>query len=125
MATAKKKHETINFGDQAIQVAQLKTVAGVPIDVADLTDIVDNGTVLTVPQTLDPDLDETSVVITYTTGDPSITPNGAVTVADGADPTVDELLELAEELIAAVDATNTKVNALIDALTTAGILEAS
>jgi hypothetical protein len=58
------------------------------------------------------------IIITYTTGDPSITPNGAVTVADGATPTVDELLELAEELIA-------NQNAIIDVLVGAGLMAAS
>lgn len=36
MATAKPKHETINFGDQAIQVAQLKTLSGTAVDVSAL-----------------------------------------------------------------------------------------
>jgi hypothetical protein len=52
---------------------------------------------------------QSAVTVTYTTGDPSITPNGAVTVADGATPTVDELLELFVEL-------NAKVAAIIAAL---------
>jgi hypothetical protein len=50
-----------------------------------------------------------AITITYTTGDPSITPDGAVTIADGATPTVDELLEAVVEL-------NAKVQAIIDAL---------
>lgn len=58
------------------------------------------------------------VVITYTTGDPSITPNGAVTIADGATPTVDELLELCEELLA-------NQNAIIAALEAYGIAASS
>lgn len=36
MATAKHKTKTINFGNQALQVAQLKTVSGSAVDVADL-----------------------------------------------------------------------------------------
>ena len=36
--------------------------------------------------------------ITYTANDPSITPNNAVTIADGSAPTVSELLELCVEL---------------------------
>ena len=39
-----------------------------------------------------------NLVITYTTGDPSYTAGQAVTVANGATPTVRELLELILEL---------------------------
>ena len=39
------------------------------------------------------------LTITYTTNDPSITANGATTVADGSAATVAELLELVEELL--------------------------
>jgi hypothetical protein len=39
MATAKHKTKTINFGDQALQVAQLKSLAGAAVDVADLTSL--------------------------------------------------------------------------------------
>lgn len=39
------------------------------------------------------------IVITYSANDPGITPNAAVTVADGSTPTVAELLELCEELL--------------------------
>jgi hypothetical protein len=38
------------------------------------------------------------VAVTYTTNDPSITANQAITVADGSTPTVAELLEFCEEL---------------------------
>lgn len=55
------------------------------------------------------------IAITYSSNDPSITPNGAVTVTDGSTPTVGELLELCEEIIA-------NQNAIIDALQGAGIL---
>lgn len=55
------------------------------------------------------------IAITYSSNDPSITPNGAVTVADGSAATVAELLELCEEIIA-------KQNAIIDALQGAGIV---
>lgn len=40
-----------------------------------------------------------SLAITYTSNDPGITPDGAVTIADGSTPTVAELLELCEEII--------------------------
>lgn len=59
-----------------------------------------------------------AVDVTYTTGDPSITPNGAVTIADGATPTVDELLEYCEEL-------NAKLTAIQAALEGAGITAAA
>ena len=54
------------------------------------------------------------VTITYTTGNPSITANGAVTVANGATPTVAELLELCVEL-------NTKIGALQTQLQNLGL----
>lgn len=44
------------------------------------------------------------IAITYSSNDPTITPDGAVTVADGSAPTVGELLELVEELKANQDA---------------------
>lgn len=47
------------------------------------------------------------VVITYTANDPSIVPDAAVTIADGATPTVNELLELVVELQAQVEALQT------------------
>lgn len=37
MATAKRKHETINFGDQAIQCAQLKNTDGTAVDLSSVT----------------------------------------------------------------------------------------
>ena len=49
------------------------------------------------------------LTIVYTSNDPSITPDGSVTFADGSTPTVDELLEAVEELSA-------KVSAIIAAL---------
>jgi len=55
------------------------------------------------------------VTIAYTANDPSITPNGSVTVADGSTPTVDELLELVEEL-------NAKIEAIATALQNAGLM---
>lgn len=58
------------------------------------------------------------VAITYTTGDPSITPNSAITIADGGTPTVDELLEFCVEL-------NAKVSTIIDALEAYGITATS
>ena len=58
------------------------------------------------------------VAITYTANDPSIIPDGAVTVADGSAATVAELLELVVELKANQDA-------LIDALQAFGIVATS
>lgn len=55
------------------------------------------------------------ITITYTSNDPGITPNQAVTVANGSTPTVAELLELCEELIA-------NQNSIIDALQAYGIM---
>lgn len=55
------------------------------------------------------------VAVTYSSNDPSITPNGAVTIADGSTPTVNELLEYCVELSA-------QVNALTDALQGAGLM---
>lgn len=40
----------------------------------------------------------------YTTNDPSITPDASITFADGAAPTVAELLEAVEELAAEIAA---------------------
>ena len=45
----------------------------------------------------------TEVAITYTTNDPSITPNQAITIADGSAATAAELLEFCEELKANQD----------------------
>lgn len=42
---------------------------------------------------------QTNFTLTYTTNDPTITPDGAVTIADGSTPTVAELLEFCEEII--------------------------
>lgn len=58
------------------------------------------------------------VAITWSSNDPSITPNDAVTIANGTVPTVAELQEFCVEL-------NAKVSAIIDALEGAGILAAS
>jgi len=58
------------------------------------------------------------LAITYTANDPSITPNNAITVADGSSPSVGELLEFCEELKA-------KVHAVIDALEGVGITASS
>ena len=54
--------------------------------------------------------------LTYTANDPSITPDGSVTIADGSAPTDAELLEFLEELQA-------KQIAIITALENAGLLE--
>lgn len=65
------------------------------------------------------------IAVTYTTGDPSITPDGAITIADGATPTVDELLEFCVELNAAVDAIDTKITAILTALEGFGVTASS
>jgi hypothetical protein len=53
--------------------------------------------------------------LTYSANDPSITPDGSVTIADGSAPTDAELLEFLEELQA-------KQIAIITALEGSGIL---
>ena len=53
--------------------------------------------------------------INYSSNDPSIVPDGAVTIADGSSPSVAELLELCEELLA-------KQNTIIDALQAANLV---
>lgn len=58
------------------------------------------------------------MAIVYTSNDPSITPDGSVTFADGSTPTVAELLEAVEELTA-------KVNLLIAATEAFGITASS
>lgn len=68
---------------------------------------------------------DNDITITYTTGDPSITTNGAITIADGSTPTVGELLEFCEELNDAVAALDTKINAIIAALEGAGVAASS
>lgn len=55
------------------------------------------------------------VAITWTSNGPGITPNSAVTIANGNTPTVVELQELCVEI-------NAKVSAIIDALQGAGIV---
>lgn len=44
------------------------------------------------------------VTVTYTASNPNITPNGAVTIANGGTPTVAELLEFCVELNAKIAA---------------------
>lgn len=58
------------------------------------------------------------VAIVYTSNDPSITPDGTTTIADGSSPTVAELLELITELRA-------NQNAIIDALQAFSIVASS
>jgi len=58
------------------------------------------------------------IAVTWSTGNPSITPNSAVTIADGATPTVAELQEFCVEL-------NAKVSAILAALEGAGIAASS
>ena len=56
-----------------------------------------------------------SLVITYSSNDPSITPDDALTISDGSAASVAELLEFCEEL-------KDDVNAIMTALRNAGIL---
>ena len=49
--------------------------------------------------------------ITYTTNDPSITPDNSVTIADGSAPTVSELLELCVELKNQIETLKGRLNA--------------
>jgi len=42
---------------------------------------------------------QTNFTLTYTANDPSITPDGSVTIADGSAPTDAEILEFLEEII--------------------------
>ncbi|MCB0159765.1 MAG: hypothetical protein KDD83_16655 [Caldilineaceae bacterium] len=58
------------------------------------------------------------LAITYSSNDPTITANGAVTVADGSAASVAELLELCEELMA-------QTNAILAALRGVGIIASS
>jgi len=51
-----------------------------------------------------------SIGITYSSNDPSIVPDGAITIADGSTPTVAELLEFCEELNAALEALRVAVS---------------
>lgn len=55
---------------------------------------------------------QAALAITYSSNDPSITPNGAVTIADGSAPTVSELLECVEELSAMIQHLNTVVEGI-------------
>lgn len=58
------------------------------------------------------------MTITYTANNPSITPDGSITIADGSTPTVNELLEFCEELSA-------KLNAVYDLLEAYGLQASS
>lgn len=55
----------------------------------------------------------TAPVITYSSNNPSITPDAAVTIADGSAPSVGELLEFCEELKKCVADTATAVGVLL------------
>lgn len=55
------------------------------------------------------------LTVAYTAGNPNIVPNGTVTIANGATPTVAELLEAVEELKA-------KLNTTLARLRAAGII---
>lgn len=58
------------------------------------------------------------IAVTYSSNDPSITADDAITIANGSTPTVAELLEFCEEL-------NAKVSAIIDALEGFGVSASS
>lgn len=58
------------------------------------------------------------LAVTYTLNDPTITPNNAITIADGSAATVAELLEFCEELKA-------DIHAIIDVLEGAGLAASS
>ena len=49
MATAKHKSKTINFGSQALQADQLKTVSGSAVDISDLVTLAGTAGVIQVP----------------------------------------------------------------------------
>lgn len=119
MATAKPDSETMDMEGLALRVDQLQTGAGVAVDVSDLTGL-DGFSV----QTFDSDSDN-DIAITYSAADPSITTNGAITIANGGTPTVAELLEFCEELNDGIAGLDTKLNALIDALIAGEVLAAS
>jgi len=86
--------------------AKLTVGASGQLDVVAGGTITDDGTQASAISTL---------AITYTGNDPSITANGALTIADGSTPTVAELLEFCEELKA-------QTNALAAALRGVGII---
>lgn len=91
------RSERYELGDQQLVVAEVVDLSGNPLT---FTGVAPS--------------DVTPVAITYTTGNPNITPDGAITIANGATPTVSELLQFCVEL-------NTKVDALADALADRGI----
>ena len=96
-------------------VAELNIMDGVTADAAEISLLAGAGAAVA-SGTQDAAIAD--IAITYSTNDPSITPDGAVTVADGSSATVAELLELVEELIA-------KQNLIIDALEAFGVLAAA
>lgn len=53
-----------------------------------------------------------ALAITYSANDPSITPNGALTIADGSAPTVLELQEGLEEAFARINTLTTQLQNL-------------
>jgi hypothetical protein len=99
-------------GAQAAAVTP--TATDPTLDASDITD--NSGGVDPGDQTIAAITEATGVTITYTANDPSITPDGAVTVADGSTPTVNELLELAEEGLAQSSTNATAIDSCSDAI---------
>jgi hypothetical protein len=71
-----------------------------------------------------------AITVTYTTDDPAITPDAALTIADGDTPTVNELLEYCEELNDQLAKTRADLadsaellNAVVDDLQAYGLLQ--
>ncbi|MCB0072533.1 MAG: hypothetical protein KDE20_13785 [Caldilineaceae bacterium] len=85
---------------------ELVVASGGEINVESGGKITDDGTQASAIGTL---------AITYSSNDPTITANGAVTVADGSAASVAELLEFCEELKA-------QTNAILAALRGVGII---
>lgn len=87
MATALKSHQTMDFKRLAIQAQQLKDNTGAAVNMTELTALTGKtGVVVTAKP-----------AVTFTSGSAPV-PNGTVTIANSATPTVVELLELIYEL---------------------------
>ncbi len=96
-------------GDTLVVGGTLKVEAAGEIHVAAGGTITDDGTQAAAIS---------DFTITYTSNDPAITPDGALTIADGSTPTVDELLHAVEEL-------QSQVNSILAALRGVGIIATS
>lgn len=62
------------------------------------------------------------ITITWTAGDPGGTPDGAITVANGASITNAEIAEFFEEVEGSLTEINTTVNAILDVLEAHGLM---